>query len=188
MSKPDATFGVHTHMPRIFDLIAVAAVAVVVLLPKASVEAKPALTGSKIEIDHIAELEDLRFIDPNNVDRACDLAEAYLGLLHPDWALSTLASLGVQSEVRVHLLRATAHAERLEAQAAVDEATRGKSACDALGARCNPSLRIRLDIIEGPMQVLVDQHLDPRQNPKEAADAVSKVLHSTHSGGLTPHK
>jgi hypothetical protein len=173
-------------MPRIFDLIAVAAVAVVVLLPKASVEAKPALTGSKIEIDRIAELEDLRYVDPNNVERACDLAEAYLGLLHPDWALSTLASLMETSDVRVHLLRATAHAERLEAQAAVDEAARGRAACDA--APCNPSLRIRLDVIAGPMQALLDQKIDPRQHPKEAADAVSKVLHSTRSNGLTPHK
>ena len=173
-------------MPRLFDLIAVAAVAVVVLLPKASVEAKPALTGSKIELDRIAELEDLRFIDPTNVDRACDLAEAYLGLIHPDWALSTLASLRDSNDVRVHLLRATAHAERLEAQATVDEAARGRSACDAAGSRCNPSLRIRLDIIAGPMQALLDQHIDPRQNPKEASDAVSKVLHSTHSSALHP--
>ena len=61
-------------MPRIFDLIAVVAVAIVLLLPKASLEAKPALSGAKIELDRIAELEDLRFVEPANVDRANDLA------------------------------------------------------------------------------------------------------------------
>ena len=44
-------------MRRAFDLIAVAAVAVVLLLPKASLQAKVALTGEKIELDKIAELE-----------------------------------------------------------------------------------------------------------------------------------
>ena len=178
-------------MSRLFDLVAVVAVAVVLLLPKASLEAKPALTGSKIELDHVAELEDLHFVDPSNVERANALAEAYLGLLHPDWALATLASFGDspagEGGVRVHLLRATAHAERLEAQPAVDEAARGKKACDELSS-CNPSLRIRLDVIAGPMQALLDQKIDPRQNPKEAADAVSKVLHSTKNRNLAPKK
>ena len=182
-------------MPRIFDLIAVAAVGVVVLLPKASLEAKPALAASKIELDHIAELEDLHFVDPTNVDRANDLAEAYLGLLHPDWALSTLAAFGesprgaaASGDVRLQLLRATAHAERLEAQASVDDAARGRATCDAEGAACNPSLRIRLDVIAGPMQVLLDDKIDPHRNPKEAAAAVSKVLHSTHASSVAPKK
>jgi hypothetical protein len=169
-------------MSRIFDLIAVVAVAIVLLLPKASLEAKPALTG--------AELEDLRFVEPTNVERANDLAEAYLGLLHPDWALGTLAAFGEnvagEGGVRAHLLRATAYAERLEAQSTVDEAARGRTACDALGARCNPSLRIRLDVIANPMQALLDQNIDPHKNPKEAAAAVSKVLHSTHTKHVTP--
>jgi hypothetical protein len=174
-------------MPRIFDLIAVGGVAVVLLLPKASLEAKPALTGSKIELDHIAELEDLHFVDPTNVGRANQLAEAYLGLIHPDWALAALASFSDdkiqpgEDGVRLHLLRATAHAERLEPQATVEEAARGHAICDALGARCNPSLGIRLNVIAGPMQALIDRGIDPRKNPKEAADAVSKVLHSTHA-------
>jgi hypothetical protein len=179
-------------MSRIFDLIAVFAVAVVLLLPKASLEAKPALNGAKIELDHIAELEDLHFVDPTNVERANALAEAYLGLIHPDWALATLAGLGDSPAgpegVRVHLLRATARAERLEAQAAVDDAARGRAACDQLGAACNPSLRIRLDVIAGPMQALLDQKIDPYKNPKEAADAVAKILHSTKANQLKPAK
>jgi hypothetical protein len=179
-------------MPRIFDLFAVAAVAVVVLLPKASVEAKPALTGSKIELDRIAELEDQYFVDPTNLPHANELAAAYLGLLHPDWALATLAGFGDASTgeaaVRMHILRATAYGERLEAKQCVDEAARGHAVCDAAGAACNPSLSIRLNVIAAPMQALIDQKIDPRRNPKEAADAVSKVLHSTHSGHFASPK
>ena len=45
-------------MSRIVDLIAVAAVAVVVLLPSGSLVAKPAVVGDKVELDRVAALED----------------------------------------------------------------------------------------------------------------------------------
>jgi hypothetical protein len=167
-------------MRRTFDLIAVAAVAVVLLLPKASLQAKVALVGEKIELDRIAELEDARFADPDNVERAVQLADAYLALLHPDWALATTASLVDRNDHRIFLVRATAFAERLEAQACVDETKRGLAACDAAGpAKCSDAVRIRFGVISSAMQALVDQGIDPHKDPKRAREAVSGVLHST---------
>src|SRR5581483_7797374 len=93
---------------RAFDLIAIVAVAIVLLLPKPSLEAKPALVGEKIELDRVAALEDARFAEPDNVDHAVELADAYLRLLRPDWALATLAEFASSGDHRVHLLRATA--------------------------------------------------------------------------------
>src|SRR3954466_8587026 len=96
-------------LSRIVDLIAVAAVAVVVLLPSGSIVAKPALVGDKIELDRVAALEDARFSDPASVDKALLLADAYLRADHAEWALATTAQFADAGDHRVHLARATAY-------------------------------------------------------------------------------
>jgi hypothetical protein len=166
-------------MRRIVDVVAVAAVAVVLLLPKPSVDAHVALVGDKVELDHIAALEDARFAEPDDASHAVALADAYLGLLHPDWALATTAQFASTKDHRVHLVRATARAERLEGAECVDESNQGLAACDAEGAQeCPPAVRIRFNLISSAMQALVDQGIDPRKDPKRARQAVAEVLHA----------
>lgn len=172
-------------VPRIVDLIAVAAVAVVFLLPSGSLVAKPALVGDRVELDRVAALEDARFAAPDDVDRALALADAYQLLGHPDWALATTAQFTDAGDYRVHLLRATAYADRLQPKAALDEATRAYADCDRAGPKgCNPSERVRIGIVAGPMRVLVDRGIDPRRDPKAARAAVTGVLHATKAGDL----
>lgn len=169
-------------LSRFVDLIAVAAVAVVVLLPSGSLVARPALVGDKIELDRIAALEDARFVEPTNVDRALALADAYLREQHPDWALATTAQFEDAGDHRIHLLRATAFAERLEPNEAVAEAQRGYAACDHEGAaKCDEAARVRIGVVAAPMQALVDAKIDPKKDPKGARAAVAGVLHSTHA-------
>ena len=60
-------------MSRLIDLFAVLAVAVVVLLPKASVTARPAFdqtTGEPVELDRVSTLQDdvLRHTDQADID------------------------------------------------------------------------------------------------------------------------
>jgi hypothetical protein len=160
-------------MRKILDVVGVAAVAVVFLLPKASVHATQALVGEKVELDAIAELEDAHYADPASVDKAVALAEAYLRLLHPDWALSTTAQYTDKKDCRVSLVRATAFAERLEPQACVDEAARG------LSGECGAGQRTKLEYISAGMKALIDQGIDPRKDPKKAREAVAGVLHAT---------
>lgn len=177
-------------MSRAFDVIGIAAVAVVLLLPKASLDAKPALAGEKIELDRIAALEDALYAQhdsPAEVDRAVELADAYLRLLHPDWTLSVTARFADLGDPRVHLLRATAHAERLEPAATIAEAKRGLAACDRTPA-CGDPTRIKLAMISSAMQALVDANVDPRKDPQKAREAVSKVLHSTSTRPLVAPK
>jgi hypothetical protein len=172
-------------LSRIVDLIAVAAVAVVLLLPSGSLVAKPALVGDKVELDRIAALEDARFVDPSSVDKALALADAYLHAEHPDWALATTAAFEDVGDHRVHLLRATAFAERLQPVEAVAEAERGYAACDREGAtRCDVAARTRIGVVAAPMQALVDAKIDPRRDPKAARNTVAGVLHSTRARGL----
>jgi hypothetical protein len=174
-------------MSRWIDLIAVAAVAVVLLLPKPSIDAHVALDGEKIELDRIAALEDARYSEPDSPDRAVELADAYLSLLHADWALETTAQFATAGDHRISMARATAHAERLEAQACLDETRRGLMACDTEGAqKCPEAVRIRFGVISSAMQALVDSKVDPAKDPKRAREEVSKVLHSTKASDKGP--
>jgi len=173
---------------RLVDLIAVAAVAIVVLLPSGSLVAKPALVGDKIELDRVAALEDARFADPTNPDRALALADAYLRAEHPEWALATTAQFAADGDHRVHLLRATAFAEELHAHEAVAEAARATAACDREGDKCDTAARVRIGVVAAPMQALVDSGIDPRKDPKAARAAVAGVLHATHANGLVKDK
>jgi hypothetical protein len=177
-------------MPRIFDLIAVAAVAVIVLMPSGSIEAKPALEGDKIELDRIAALEDARAAAPDDVERALALGDAYLHMMHADWALATTAQLAGSDDYRVALQRATAYAERVQPAAAVAAAERGLALCDgaprAGQPRCDGAARVRLELVAGPMRALVEQHIDPRKDPRGAREAVAKVLRATKANELKP--
>lgn len=165
-------------MNRVFDLIAVACVAVVVLLPKASVDARPALSVDASYTARVAALEDALARDPQDQAVAADLAELYLKLEHPDWALVALASFPAQGvSGRIQLARATAHADRLEAPAALAAVEEGRRACDKGG--CPPLVLARLSVIGAPMQALVDAKIDPRVEPQKAKAIVGGVLHST---------
>ena len=167
-------------MNRLFDLIAVAAVAFVVLLPKASVQARPALDVDPSESARVALLEDAVTREPTNEEAAADLAETYLRLDHPDWALVTLSRFsGATATARVSLLRGTAYADRLEPALAVEATTQGRAACDARG--CPAVVAARLSVIEAPMKALADAHIDPRKEQQRAREIVSKTIHSTHA-------
>jgi hypothetical protein len=167
-------------MRRVFDVVAVAAVAVVLLLPNPSVEANVALAGDKVELDHIAALEDARYAEPEDASHAVALADAYLGLLHPDWALATTSQFVGANDHRIHLVRATARAERLEGDQCLAETRLGLAACDAEGPqKCPQAVRIRFDVISSAMRALVDQGIDPKKDPKRARQAVAEVLHAT---------
>jgi hypothetical protein len=172
---------------RILDLIAVAAVAVVVLLPSGSLSAKPALVGDKIELDRIAELEDARFAEPDDVEPALALADAYLHADHPEWALATTAAFVTRGDHRVHLARALAYADRWQPQASLAETDKAFSDCDAEGEpRCDASQRVRINIVAAPMRALVDAKIDPRKDPKRAREAVAGVLHATKAKDIGP--
>jgi hypothetical protein len=166
-------------MNRVFDLIAIGVIAFVVLLPKASVQARPALDSEVVDMDRVAALEDELVREPHNESVATDLAELYNRLQHPDWALVTLAPFAAESSsARLSLLRATAHADRLDADAAVADTKVARQICETRG--CPSVVSARISIIEGPMKALVDAHVDPKKDQQKAKDLVGGVLHSTH--------
>jgi hypothetical protein len=173
----------------IVDLVAVLAVAVVLLLPKASITAQPALVGDAIELDRVAELEDQRYRQPDDVEAAIKLADSFLSFFRSDWALATLAQFSSGHDYRVHLLLATAHAERLEAAQVVSECALVEKYCAEAGPKCLPGTLAKNDLISSSMKVLVEKNIDPAKDPVRARQAVAEVLHSAHprfSGKVTP--
>jgi len=185
-------------MLRFADLFAVAAIAVVLLLPKASIEARPALDGRPVELDRIARLQDDVFREPENAEAMLQLADGWLSFGRADWAIASLSRF-VDGETRgaawtqppllrarVHLTLATARAERLEPTQAVDEARQVESSCPEAAATCGP-LRARADLVRAAMQVLIDQHIDPAQDPVRAKREVGKALHPSRTGFSAAH-
>ena len=178
------------RMPRLFDLIALGAIAVVVLLPKASVDARPALAGEPMELDRVAELQDDLFHSPNDTGAALKLSSELLALGRTDWALQTLAPFADRDDHRVHLLLATAHAERLEPSEAVAECRRFDEACAKAPANapttagppdrvppCSEGEAVKAGLLRDAMQALVDGKIDAASDPVKARKAVYKALH-----------
>ena len=178
-------------MSRLIDLFAVLALAVVLLLPKASVEARPALEGKPVELDAVSRLQDDLFRHPDDLEVALLLGDAFLSNYRADWAIATLAPFVTREEkgttlvdARLHLLLATARAERLESEAAVTEGQLVEKVCaEGEGtARCPAGTSARMQLISGAMQTLVDQHIDPHRDPARAKKEVFRVLHHSRPG------
>ncbi len=167
-------------MPRWFDLIAVGAVAVVVLLPKASVDARPALVGAPMELDRVAAAQDDLCHAPDDAAAALRLADELLSFGRADWAMQTLAPFASRHDHRVHLVLATAHSERLEPAEAVAECQRFDEACAAPGPKAPPCAegeQVKAQLLRAAMQALLDAKIDPAKDPMKAKELVYKALH-----------
>lgn len=178
-------------MLRLTDLFAVCALAVVVLLPKASVEARPALDGPQSALDWIAALQDEAFRRPNEMEPALELADGLLSLARPDWAIASLGRFvdeeardGRATDARMHLLLATAHAERFEAAETVAEVKQVEKGCAGGEGTptCPVGTRARASLIGGAMAVLLEKHIDPAKDPQRAKYEVYHVLHPAQPG------
>lgn len=178
-------------MLRLTDLFAVCALAVVVLLPKASVEARPALAGPQSTLDWIAALQDEAFRRPAEVEPALELADGFLSVDRPDWAIVSLGHF-VDAEARgerpvdarLHLALATARAERFEAAETVAEVKQVTKGCTAGEGTptCPVGTTARANLIGGAMAVLLEKHIDPAKDPQRAKYEVYHVLHPAQPG------
>lgn len=183
-------------MRRILDLVAVSALALVVLMPKPSVEARPALEGAPVELDQVSKLQDEAFRNPRDLTPALALADACLSFFRADWAIQVLTPFVTMEErdempkdARVHLLLATARAERLEATFAVAERQKIDEACAAGEGTpgCPFGTVARARIIGSSMQVLMDKNIDPAKDPVRAKQEVYKMLHPSRTD-FDPHR
>jgi hypothetical protein len=166
-------------MARALEVVLFAVAALIIMMPRPTLDAESALKTSAIELEQVAELEDAHVAHPEDALAATNLADAYLRYDHPEWALQTLARYKDSGEPRVYLLRGIAHADRLEVQAGLDDCKRGVAACDKAPDKCSPLVRQKLDLIQQPLQALIDAHVDPAKDPLAARTAVGQALRAT---------
>lgn len=178
-------------MLRLVDLFALLGIAVVVLLPKATVRARPGLEGAPVELDRIARAQDTLARNPEDVKAAIELAEGFLSAYRTDWALSTMAPFverekgGRPADARVHLMIATARAERLEPPLSAEAAARAVAICEEVGEgspRCPFGVPARAQLVRGAMKALADLGIDPVKEPARAKQEVYRALRPSRPG------
>jgi hypothetical protein len=171
-------------MKRFFDLFALAALAVVLLMPRPGVEVKAAvekLDGATQQ--RIAELQAVLLRDPQNLEAAVEVAEVYRTIHRPEWALATLGPFRERAaaDYRVFFGIAMAQAERFELADAHQAMGRALAACakNAGPAGCGPAPEARMRMVQMGLQRVMDAKIDPRKHPEVVAEAMYGSLRST---------
>jgi hypothetical protein len=170
---------------RILDLIILALLATVVLLPRPDATVKPALTLDAERRARVAELQSTLIGRPDAVDASIELANIFLDGHRPDWALATVTAAAKYhpNDYRVHHLRAIAYADRFEGEPAFAAVQRAVELCDATpppaGApACGDATRGRLALLSATLQEV--SKVDMKKEPALAKDRIFKTLHPTY--------
>jgi Flp pilus assembly protein TadD len=170
---------------RILDLIVLALLATVVLLPRPDASVKPALTLDAERRARVAELQSTLFGRPDVVDASVELANIFLDGHRPDWALATVTAAAKYhpNDYRLHHLRAIAYADRFEGEPAYAAVQRAVELCDATpppaGApACGDATRSRLALLSATLQEV--SKVDMKKEPALAKDRIFKTLHPTY--------
>src|SRR5262249_12315926 len=143
---------------RILDLIVIALLATVVLLPRPDASVKPALSLDPERRAQVAELQSLLVGHPENADASIELANIFLDGHRPDWALPpvTAAAKYHPNDYRIQHVRAIAYADRFEGEPAYEAVQRAVALCDAspppAGAPvCGDATRTRLALLSATL-------------------------------------
>ena len=169
---------------RLLDLIILALLAAIVLMPRPDASVKPALALDQEQRARVAELQSLLIARPGDVDASLELANIFLDGHRPDWALvtATAAAKVHPNDYRVHHVRAIAYADRFEGEPAFEAAQRAAELCDATpppaGAPvCGDAARSRLALLSATLGEVAK--VDMKKQPYLAKDRIFKTLHPT---------
>jgi len=171
-------------MKRFFDIFAVVALALVVLMPRPGVEVKAAVEKlDRATEQRIAELQAALLGDPSNLEAAIEVAELYRSIHRPEWSLATLGPFRERAaaDYRVHFGIAMAQAERFELEAAYEAMGRGLVACEKnVGpVKCGAAPEARMRLVQAGLKRIFDAKIDPRKRPEVVQEAMYGSLRST---------
>jgi hypothetical protein len=168
---------------RFLDLFALAALALVVLLPRPGVEVKAAVERLDPKTEQrIAELQAALLGKPGDVETAVELSDIYRGVMRPEWALATLGPVRDQGagDYRIPFGIAMAHAERLELDAAHTYMAQAIRACESgQGVPCGAAADARMRMLQTGLKRIADQHLDPKTQPVAVQEIMFQTLRQT---------
>ncbi len=173
-------------MFRILDVLALALVALVLLMPKPGIKTKAGLDGlDDAQRARSADLERLRTARPDDVGVAAALADLYLRGHRPEWALQTLSPLEGQPDHRVGLGLAMAHADRYELAEAKRALDLASGAC-AKDAGCTEPERARLALFHRSFDRVVADGVRFDDDPHRARALILEGLHNARVPGPPP--
>jgi hypothetical protein len=169
---------------RILDLIVLALLATIVLMPRPDATVKPALAVDPDLRARVAELQSTLAGKPDDVDAALELANIFLDGHRPDWALVTVtAQLRAHpNDYRLLHLRAIAYADRFEGEPAHEAAAAALTLCDRTPAPvgappCGDATRSRLVLLETTLKAVA--RVDMKKQPYLAKERIFETLHPT---------
>jgi len=165
---------------RVLDFAILMLLAAAILLPRPDAKVKPALPPDPAVRQRIAELQIQLVATRGDVAAALELADIFMDLRHPDWALASLdgALDAHPDDHRVHLLASLALADHFEPGFAFVEAQKALTLCDSgSSVPCGEAERGRLEILKSTLERI--RHMDMRRDPNSAKDALIKGLRLT---------
>ncbi len=165
------------RVANILDLVLLAMVAVVVLLPRPDVTVKPALRVDADSRLRLAELEEVVSGRPGDLDAALELADLFLDGRRPDWALLAVApALAAHpADHRLYVRRSLALADHFEAPAAFAAADHAVALCErGSSAPCGDADHARISLLRDALARVKD--LDMRAQPNAAKERLLQGL------------
>jgi hypothetical protein len=169
------------RVTRILDLIVIALLGVVLLMPRPDVTVKAALKLPTERRERVAELQARLVAQPDAVEPAIELANIYLDGHRPDWALATVGSIlaAHEGDFRLHHLRAIAYADRFESAPAFEASSRALLLCEQgdpeAGHPCSDADRGRLHLLNSTLHSVAG--IDMRKDPALAKEKIMESLH-----------
>jgi hypothetical protein len=128
----------------------------------------------------VAELQTQLLATPGNASVALELADIFMDLRHPDWALASLdgALDAHPDDYRLHHLASLALVDHFEPGHAYLEAQKALTLCD-LGSSvtCGEAERGRLDLLKSTLERI--KNMDMRRDPNSAKGELIKGLRLT---------
>jgi hypothetical protein len=170
------------RVSRILDLVVIALLAAVLLMPRPDVTVKAALRLPSERRERVAELQAAMLGNPDPLAEAIELGDIYLDGHRPDWALATVGAVLPlhQDDYRLHQIRAVAYAERFESAPAFEAAGRALALCERpepARPPCGEAARSRLHLLHSTLQSVAG--VDMRANPALAKERIFEQLRPT---------
>jgi hypothetical protein len=169
---------------RILDLIVLALLTTIVLMPRPDASVKPALAVDPELRARVAELQSSLIGRPEDVDASLELARIYLDAHRPDWALAVVAASEKyhRQDYRLLHLRAIAFADRFEGVPAFDAAQAALALCEQTppptdGPACGDAAHSRLALLTSTLEAVA--RVDMKGQPYLAKERIFEKLHPT---------
>ena len=162
------------------DLAILLLLAAAILMPRPDVKIKPALPPDPATRQRVAELQTQLLAMPGNVAAALELADVFMDLRHPDWALASLAGAidAHPDDHRLHHLASLALADHFEPSYAYAEAQKALTLCESgSSVACGEAERGRLDLLKSALDRI--KNMDMRRDPNSAKKALIEGLRLT---------